>query len=78
MKPRRLDDIKLCAELTEEQVLALWGQPDGLRGSGSDYRAYTLEDGRELWLEYSSDSRRHLLSAGLFSPTSCEHQLVFP
>jgi hypothetical protein len=77
-KPRRLEDIKLCAELTREQVLALWGPPNAPRGFGVDYRAYILEDGQELYLEFSTAPPCRLHIARLFSPKTGERKSLFP
>jgi hypothetical protein len=80
-KARRLEDIKLSAELRRDQVFALWGSPEGPRGSGFAYMAYILEDGQELWLAFCREVPEvpdRLLSALLFSPTTGEHKALFP
>jgi len=50
--PRKLSDITLTPELTQEQVTEIWGEPETHRGSGVDYLAYKLEDDRELRLSF--------------------------
>lgn len=49
-----INGLKLSAELTEEEVLANWGPPDAIVGSGFEYLVYELKDGRRLWLLFDS------------------------
>jgi hypothetical protein len=74
---RTLDELRLTAELTRDQVAALWGPPDGDRGSGVQYLAYVLEDGEELWLEFLSMPPHRLHGAVLYSPESGKHRVLF-
>src|SRR5437764_5116393 len=69
---RRLDDFRMirAGELTREYVVAIWGPPDALRGSGVDYRAYVLEDGQELWFKWKLGPPRFGHEALLFSPST--------
>jgi hypothetical protein len=67
---RRLNDLKFSADLTQEQVEAVWGAPDGHRGSGIDYFEYTLDDGSEVWLAYFNGvPPRKLMGALRFNPS---------
>lgn len=74
---RRLSDIKLAADLTREQVVTMWGPPDGHRGSGLDYLMYTLEDGQELWLLFGLEPPFGLRAASLVSPEGGHRKNLF-
>jgi len=62
-RARKLTDLKLGPELTRDQVIAVWGPPDGDRGFGVEYKAYAMPDGQELWLVFSPTSPRYLITA---------------
>ena len=74
---RKLSEIALTADLTRDDVFKIWGAQDANRGSGVDYRAYFLEDGRELWLAFASDPKHRLLRALVMSPATGERELLF-
>jgi hypothetical protein len=75
---RRLNDLKFSADLTQEQVEAVWGSPDGHRGSGIDYFEYTLQDGSEVWLAYLNGVPPHKLMGVLrFIPSSKEIEHLY-
>jgi hypothetical protein len=63
---RNLSDIRFTADLTQEQVVTIWGQPDGYRGSGIAYVEYTLKDGQEVWMTFLLGSPHRLNWALLF------------
>lgn len=63
---RNLSDIHFSADLTQEQVVTIWGQPDGYRGFGIAYFEYTLNSGQEVWITYLPDSSHRLNWALLF------------
>ena len=75
-RERRLTDLKLGPELTRDQVIAVWGPPDGDRGFGVEYKAYAMPDGQELWLVFSPTSPRNLIAALLVVPHG-QHKLLF-
>ena len=66
---RRLEDIKFTADLTKDELVSIWGKPDGGRGSGIDYIEYTLEDGREVWVNFLPEPPYRLNIALLCPPT---------
>ena len=74
---RRLSDIKLTAVLTEAQVAAVWGPPDGHRGSGIDYISYTVEDNQEVWMQFSYNPPYPLLGAILWSRSTGQSKVLF-
>src|SRR5260370_21423210 len=78
MKSRHLGDIKISSELTREQVMALWGPPDGIRPSatGIEFSAYTLDDGQELWFVWNLESPSFGEGAVLISTTG-EYKRLF-
>ena len=74
----RLNDLKFSADLTQEQVEAGWGDPDGHRGSGIDYFEYALEDGSEVWLAYLNGvPPRKLMGALRFNPSSKQFEHLY-
>jgi hypothetical protein len=74
---RKLSDIKFTADLTRDQVAAIWGPPDGKRGSGIAYIEYSLEDGQEVWLQFISGPPYRLQGAILLSPSTGQHKSLF-
>jgi len=73
-----LNDLKFSADLTQEQVEAGWGDPDGHRGSGIDYFEYALEDGSEVWLAYLNGvPPRKLMGALRFNPSSKQFEHLY-
>jgi hypothetical protein len=75
---RSLNDLKFSADLTQEQVEAGWGDPDGHRGSGIDYFEYALEDGSEVWLAYLNGvPPRKLMGALRFNPSSKQFEHLY-
>jgi hypothetical protein len=63
---RGLADIHFTSDLKQEQVEAIWGVPDGHRGSGISYIEYTLGDDAEVWLDFQTDPPHKALEAILF------------
>lgn len=76
-RARKLAGLKLGPELTRDQVIAVWGPPDGDRGFGMPYEAYTMADGRELWFLFSPTPPNYLAEALLVSPQSGQHKILF-
>jgi hypothetical protein len=74
---RKLSDIHFSANLTQEQVVTIWGQPDGDRGSGIAYVEYTLEDGQEVLLAFLPEPPYSLQMAMLFSPHTGQRKTLF-
>jgi hypothetical protein len=77
VRARRLSDIKLSTTLTREQVVDLWGPPDGEPATGADYKAYRLEDGRMLWLLFTPVSPEQLQKAIVWSRDGREREFLF-
>jgi len=75
---RRLDDIKFTDQLTESELFAIWGQPDGTRGSGLPYWEYTLPDGREVWVTFFETPPYRLNVALVGLPGSGKVEQLFP
>jgi hypothetical protein len=65
--PRTLGDFAFAADLTQNQIIAKWGQPDGTRGSGISYKAYALGNGQEVWVSFLPDSACHIYRVILVS-----------
>src|SRR5262249_53278517 len=74
---RKLSDINVSADLTEGQVIALWGPPEAHVGFAIDYRVYFLEDGRELSLEFKAREPHRLLRALIRTPGQEHAELRF-
>jgi len=74
---RKLSDIKFTADLTREQVAAVWGAPDGHRGFGIDYYAYTLEDGQEVRIQFTPEAPYQLLAVIIVSPQTGQLKILF-
>jgi hypothetical protein len=74
---RGLTEIKITSELTEDEVVSKWGKPQGHRGSGISYLAYTLDDGREVWLAFLAEPPRRLRGAVLFSQSTGRKVTLF-
>ena len=50
-RTRKLTDLKLGPQLTRDQVIAVWGAPDGDRSFGMPYEAYTMQQGQDVcWI----------------------------
>jgi hypothetical protein len=64
---RTLGDLIFGPDLTRDDVVAMWGPPDFLRGSGIAYSAYRLDDGQETWFEFQKESGRLVVA---FVPTT--------
>ena len=63
---RNVSDLHFTETLTRDEVLSIWGQPDGHRGSGIDYVEYVLADDRKMWLYFHPDPPHRLNIALLF------------
>jgi hypothetical protein len=74
---RKLSDIKFTADMTKDQVAAVWGEPDGKRGFGIAYVEYTLEDGQEVWIQFMLEAPYRLLAAIIVSPQTGQHKILF-
>jgi len=74
---RRLSDLKFTADLTRDQVSAVWGQPDGKRGSGVEYLAYKLKDGEEVLMEFLPEAPYRLHGAIVVFPRTGQHRILF-
>lgn len=75
-RARNLNDLKLGPELTRDQVIAVWGPPDGDRGFGMPYEAYTMAQGQEVWFVFSATPPRNLIGAALVGPDG-QHKVLF-
>jgi len=74
---RNLADIHFTADLTQEQVVAIWGQPDALRGFGIDYKEYNLENGQKVWIQFLSGSSNLVACVRLFSTNSDKSKILY-
>jgi len=74
---RSLIDIKLTPDLTFDQVIFKWGQPDSHAGSGVDYLVYQLNDGNYIWLRFTPDAPARLLGAILHVTSTGERKDLF-
>jgi hypothetical protein len=57
---RKANDFHYTKNLTLDQVTALWGPPDGHRGSGIRLSGVGLPDGKEvseIWLAFGPDKK---------------------
>jgi hypothetical protein len=72
-----MTDIPMGVGMTREKVFAVWGPPDGLRGSGMPYEAYTLDDGRELWFLFGRDSPYPVVGVLVCTPGTGDHKILF-
>lgn len=77
MTKRKLTDVTFTAEMTRENLAAVWGPPDGPRGSGVEYYAYAMENGDEVWVVFSSEPPHRLTGALLVSPVRGTREWVF-
>lgn len=77
-KPRRLgpDGLKLTSQLTRQEVLKAWGEPDAVDGSGFEYLVYRLDDGNSVFFLFSLQSPPSLARAILKSGTGGEDKLL--
>ena len=73
----RLDEIELSVHLTKEQVVAKWGPPDAIEGSGVEYLVYKLDDGRYLGLKFASQEPHPLLTAIITDESKKESKIIF-
>ena len=60
---RVLSDIDLSVQFTKEKVLAIWGPPDAVVGSGVQYLQYKLSDGDVILLHFAQQPPHPLLMA---------------
>ena len=74
---RKISDFHFSRALTRAEVTKLWGAPDERPGSGVDYWAYMLEDGRAVWLEFVPEPPFKLNRAILMSPNTGERRNIF-
>ncbi len=50
IRTRRLDQIDFTRPVTDEQLVAAWGEADVYFGSGLNYRLYEMANGEEVTL----------------------------
>jgi hypothetical protein len=74
---RKLSDIKFTANLTYQQVVAIWGRPDTFGGSGINYFVYQLNDGEQVWMQFLPKPPYCLNAAILVSPRTGQHKTIF-
>jgi len=60
---RTLEDLIFGPNLTEAEVVAIWGPRDFTRGSGIQYDAYRLDGRHEVWFWFDPGSGRLLLAS---------------
>jgi hypothetical protein len=53
-RTRKLSDLTITNGITYEQVTAVWGRPDYFPPTGTEYFAYLLENGQEVWFEFDN------------------------
>jgi hypothetical protein len=76
-KNRRLSDIKLSDQLTQKQVVTIWGE--ALKyGPGNIINLYGLDNGERLWLSFESNEAGNLNRAVLITnETVPESKILF-